>query len=139
MLYGTAEFRKNFYIKLRQMTGIIFRAPGRIDATRVHARASAKRATGSGVRFGSKADMCSAKGHVRFTPENGHVWRTSMSALCQKRTFGRHLLHFFNLAGLPRLVEAVPCPIIGNHALRRVQSTFCLIKRASGAIWLRIF
>ena len=61
MLYGTAEFRKNFYIKLRQMTGIIFRAPGRIDATRVHARASAKRATGSGVRFGSLADI--RRGH----------------------------------------------------------------------------
>jgi hypothetical protein len=25
------------------------------------------------VRFGSKADMCSAKGHVRFTPESGHA------------------------------------------------------------------
>ena len=25
------------------------------------------------VRFGSKADMCSAKSHVRFTPESGHV------------------------------------------------------------------
>src|SRR4029453_19108224 len=24
------------------------------------------------LRFGSKADMCSAKGHVRFTPESGH-------------------------------------------------------------------
>ena len=76
MLYGTAEFRKNFYIKLRQMTGIIFRAPGRIDATRVHARASAKRATGSGVRFGSKADICSATAHVRFAPKSGHVQRT---------------------------------------------------------------
>ena len=29
------------------------------------------------VRFGSKADMCSAKRHVRFTPESGHVQRTS--------------------------------------------------------------
>jgi hypothetical protein len=27
------------------------------------------------VRFGSKADMCSAKGDVRFTPESGHVRR----------------------------------------------------------------
>jgi hypothetical protein len=27
----------------------------------------------SNVRFGSKADMCAAKGHVRFTPESGHV------------------------------------------------------------------
>jgi hypothetical protein len=24
------------------------------------------------VRFGSKADMCAAKGHVRFTHESGH-------------------------------------------------------------------
>ena len=24
------------------------------------------------VRFGSKADMCSAKGHVRLTPKTGH-------------------------------------------------------------------
>src|SRR5262249_13939827 len=25
------------------------------------------------VRFGSKADICGAKEHVRFTPESGHV------------------------------------------------------------------
>jgi hypothetical protein len=25
------------------------------------------------VRFGSLADICSAKGHVRFTPESGYV------------------------------------------------------------------
>jgi hypothetical protein len=25
------------------------------------------------VRFGSKADICTAIGHVRFTPESGHV------------------------------------------------------------------
>ena len=25
------------------------------------------------VRFGSKADICSAKWHVRFTPKSGHV------------------------------------------------------------------
>ena len=28
---------------------------------------------GGDVRFGSKADMCSAKSHVRFTPKSGHV------------------------------------------------------------------
>ena len=27
---------------------------------------------GPDVRFGSKADMCGAKGHVRFTPDNDH-------------------------------------------------------------------
>ena len=34
------------------------------------------------VRFGSKADMCSAKGHVRFTPESGHVRCNSGCPLC---------------------------------------------------------
>jgi hypothetical protein len=29
------------------------------------------------VRFVPKADMCSAIGHVRFTPESGHSWRHS--------------------------------------------------------------
>ena len=29
--------------------------------------------SGTHVRFGSKADMCAAKRHVRFTPESGHV------------------------------------------------------------------
>ena len=30
------------------------------------------------VRFGSKADMCSAQAHVRFTPNSGHVQRNYM-------------------------------------------------------------
>src|SRR4029077_17956183 len=34
------------------------------------------------VRFGSKADMCSAKRHVRFTPKSGHVQRTGACPLC---------------------------------------------------------
>ena len=39
------------------------------------------------VRFGSKADIRSAKGDVRFTPNSGHVQcNSAMSALCQKRT-----------------------------------------------------
>jgi hypothetical protein len=29
------------------------------------------------VRFGSKADICGAKSHVRFTRESGHMHRTS--------------------------------------------------------------
>src|SRR6516225_4296364 len=31
------------------------------------------RSTLTNVRFGSEADMCSAKRHVCFTPESGHV------------------------------------------------------------------
>src|SRR5215831_6376142 len=36
------------------------------------------------VRFGSKADICSAPTHVRFTPESGHVRRTSSCLLWAK-------------------------------------------------------
>ena len=34
------------------------------------------------VRFGSKADIRSAKSYVRFTPESGHVQRTRRCPLC---------------------------------------------------------
>ena len=36
------------------------------------------------VCFGSKADMCSAKGHVRSTPKSGHVQCNSECPLCAK-------------------------------------------------------
>src|SRR5262245_58522073 len=36
---------------------------------------------GPNVRFGSKADICTAIGHVRFTPESGHVQCTSACLL----------------------------------------------------------
>ena len=36
------------------------------------------------VRFGSKADMCSAQADVRFTPKSGHVQCTGSCPLCAK-------------------------------------------------------
>ncbi|MGC2686554.1 MAG: hypothetical protein WA375_02975, partial [Pseudolabrys sp.] len=39
----------------------------------------------AGRRFGSIADMCSAKEHVRFTPESRHVQRNSACLLCANR------------------------------------------------------
>src|SRR5262249_8539411 len=36
------------------------------------------------VRFGSKADICAAKSHVRFTPESGHVRCTRLCPLWAK-------------------------------------------------------
>ena len=33
------------------------------------------------VRFGSKADICSAKRHVRFTPNSGHMRCNSVCPL----------------------------------------------------------
>ena len=36
------------------------------------------------VRFGSKADICAAKSHHRFTPKNGHVQCNSACPLCAR-------------------------------------------------------
>src|SRR6516164_10785607 len=36
------------------------------------------------VRFGSKADICSAKRHVRFTPKSGH-WMLSFEVKRQSK------------------------------------------------------
>jgi hypothetical protein len=36
------------------------------------------------VRFGSKADICTAKNHVRFSPKSGHVRCTSLCLLWAK-------------------------------------------------------
>src|SRR5262249_20571057 len=38
----------------------------------------------SNVRFGSKADICSAQRHVRFTPESGHY---NADAECANQSF----------------------------------------------------
>jgi hypothetical protein len=43
------------------------------------------------VRFGSKADMCTAKRHVRFPPTATSIASCDMSALGQKRTSGNGL------------------------------------------------
>jgi hypothetical protein len=42
------------------------------------------------VRFGSKGDMCAAKGQICFNPESGQL---GMSALGQKRTWDVTTLH----------------------------------------------
>jgi hypothetical protein len=39
------------------------------------------------VRFGSKADICAAKGHVRFTPKSGHL---QCKRPCPLRAKSRH-------------------------------------------------
>ena len=42
------------------------------------------------VRFGSKADMCSAKPHVRFTPNSGHTQCTRRCPLCANSGHRQH-------------------------------------------------
>jgi hypothetical protein len=46
------------------------------------------------VRFGSKADMCSALGDVRFTPESGHVHRNGPCPLSAKSRHDRLVTKF---------------------------------------------
>jgi hypothetical protein len=52
-----------------------------LDGGPTSLRASNVSDADANVRFASKADMCSAKGHVRFTPESGHL---------QHDTWARH-------------------------------------------------
>ena len=42
----------------------------------------ARAASAVDVRFGSKADMCDAKWHVRFAPNSGHVRCKEGCPLC---------------------------------------------------------
>src|SRR5215470_12695779 len=51
------------------------------------------------VRFGSKADICSAKRHVRFTSESGHVQCTSQCPLWAKS--GHHVASRFTISRNP--------------------------------------
>jgi hypothetical protein len=52
------------------------------------------------VRFGSKADMCGATGHVRFTPESG-LMQCSNACLLWANS-GHGLLNYFVGAGEKR-------------------------------------
>ena len=54
-----------------------------IRSIMAHARFPLRPGAGD-VRFGSKADMCSAKRHARFTPNSGHGQCTRRCPLCAK-------------------------------------------------------
>src|SRR5262245_24688794 len=47
------------------------------------------------VCFGSKADICGALGHVRFTPESRHVQCSSRCPLWAKSGHSRGLIDYF--------------------------------------------
>jgi hypothetical protein len=55
------------FLKLRRLCG----PPSRSEQVIVLDQATTREV--ARVRFGSKADIGSAKPHVRFTPESGHV------------------------------------------------------------------
>ena len=65
------------------------------------------------VRFGSKADICSAKRHVRFAPESGHVRCSSSCPLCANSghsAFITSSARASNVAGTSRPHLAVRLP-----------------------------
>ena len=80
------------------------------------------------VRFGSKADMCSAKGHVRFTPESGHS-----SAWCEPGHAGlicRGLEFWW--------WRAVSCSS-GPNSITTAKSSAVLQRSSRSPPWRRLF
>ena len=68
------------------------------------------------VRFGSKADICNAKRHVRFTPKSGHVQCTGSCLLCANSGHaGGGAVHSIN--GGHRTGSAFGSPPIGEQRL----------------------
>src|SRR5262249_17779738 len=65
-----------FHFVLRLLSAI-FGVERRSPRRRSGSHAGAKRH----VRFGSKADICTAPAHVRFTPKSGHVRCTRLCPL----------------------------------------------------------
>jgi hypothetical protein len=65
---------------------------GDIDGVRI-GRLVQHRACDGHVRFGSKADICAAKSHVRFTPESGHFRSLLECPLAIRALWRRSLCH----------------------------------------------
>ena len=62
------------------------------------------------VRFGSEADICSAKRHVRFTPKSGHVRCASSCLLCASDVTPFADYHPLTCASCPRHSECLRSP-----------------------------
>ena len=65
-----------------------------------HGRSALSYEANLDVRFGSKADICSAKRHVRFTPNNGHSrlrLKCPLSAMCGRLRVGKSFFHVCSL------------------------------------------
>ena len=102
------------------------------------------------VRFGSKADICSAKRHVRFTPESGHSQCNSvcpLCAMCGRLRVGKNFLyvcsigrcsHVFGLlvrhtGPLAIMPSADQVPIRSTHSTMRWHKWVVLIAGSTGS------
>ena len=67
------------------------------------------------VRFGSKADICNAKRHVRFTPKSGHAQCTRPCPLCANS--GHCDIWSITLVGLPKGLAASPVVVVCKQSV----------------------
>jgi len=92
------------------------------------------RFAGGDVRFGSKAHICSAKRHVRFTPESGHVqcnspcllWAKSGLMHCNKQPIisSTSLANASNIAGAHSEAEMVPYLLSGLFSFEHLHTRY---------------
>ena len=80
------------------------------------------------VRYGSLADICRAKRHVRFTPESGHVQCTSPCPLCANSG------HF--LCGV-QVNDQIEFGCLFHTQIARVGALQHSIYNASWGLWTR--
>jgi hypothetical protein len=73
-------------LKLKAKLGHI--SPAAMRRAKSFIDLAVRAAWGCDVRFGSKADICSAKRHVCFAPKSGHVQRTRSCLLRAKSGHG---------------------------------------------------
>jgi len=78
------------FLKLRRLCG----PPSRSEQVIVLDQATTREV--AHVRSGSLADICTAKDHVRFTPESGHLQCNSSCPLRAKS--GHHTLRSISLS-----------------------------------------
>src|SRR5215475_9242521 len=84
------EFMWPFTARVNEKTAPIERIAAVAICRRLPPRCASQKNRTFNVRFGSKADSCSATRHVRFTPESEIKCDISNAAKGQKRT--RHLV-----------------------------------------------
>ena len=95
------------------------------------------------VRFGSLADICSAKRHVRFTPNSGHVQCNSVCPLCANSgLMHRSKQHRYSITS--STMERTPAGIVRPSAFAVVRLITnsnlvdCITGRSAGLAPLRM-
>ena len=76
------------------------------------------------VRFGSKADICNANRHVRFTPESGHSWLRLKCPLCANSGLWAYRIARMPVNYLGDMSEGLPMDKITEPAKLKAATTY---------------